>query len=112
MAGIVEGEDEWDLGDIYFSKDGDVHESILALIAAIQSQCHGLSIPVNDKAGAVFWLALRGLVKPEATEETKVRATALYAMEIELSAKARLLEYHEKALNDENRSIEHHVVNF
>lgn len=84
MASVVDDDDDWDLGDIPFSKNADVRASICVDFAATQSWCRKFHIHVPAKAGAVFSLALQGLGELHAAHETKKRIAGLGAMEAEL----------------------------
>lgn len=107
MAGVVEDDDEWDLGpDVPLSKDADVRASLRVDFAVIQVRCRELGIRVHDKAGNVFGLPLQSLKALQTVNGTKVWIVALEATEVEQSTKVYVLEDHERELGDENSCVE------
>lgn len=60
MARVVEDDDYWDLIGIILSKDLGVRTSLSEDVAAIQSWCQDLSIPIPDNASAVYDVSLSG----------------------------------------------------
>lgn len=61
MAGIIEDDDYWDMGDNPASKDADMRASLCFRFVAIQSTGGKMNIQVPDKAGDVVGLFLQSL---------------------------------------------------
>lgn len=62
VFGLVEVDDDWNLGNIPLSRNADVCRSLRVNVTAIQKRCQNLSLTVPDKARDVLGLALRALM--------------------------------------------------
>lgn len=79
-------------------------------IAAIPLRCQDLSMPVPEKARAVFVLVLQGLDLLQTAERDSGQIAALEAKKIESSANFHLVEDHARLLTKNNRRLLHGVI--
>lgn len=77
VSGLIEDDDDWNLGGILLSRNTDVLASLRVDFRAIQTQCLKLSLAALDKAGDLFGLALRGLDALHKPKEARTRVAAL-----------------------------------
>lgn len=102
VSGLVEDDNNWDLGNFPRSRSAHVRMSVRADLAAIQTRCGKLSLAVPDKAVNIFGLALQVIGALQDSGDARARIAELKANEAEQLAKISSWNIYERKLLDAN----------
>lgn len=107
---MVEGDEQWKLGDILSSRNADGGTSLRADFTAIQTPCVVLNTAFLKQSGDAFRLAFGGLEVSQEFRKARRRVVALEASGTEKFAENNALESHESENIGDNRLLEHQLV--